>query len=296
MGLALLVFLSVFIMLWSHVTPANAQETITFDVEVPQGTQVIEGPAGSTHPFSAPVPSNAVGLTCTAIDIADNNASVHLGNNIILTSAGGQIVMRNVEREPGVTTSGEGTLVLGTEITATIVLSPEPNWYDRSIFSGVHIVRVTCELPPPETTTTTTSTTVPPTTSTTVPPTTTTEPPETTTTTEPPPETTTTTTPPTTTQPPPTTTQPPESEVEEVCISDDEGNNWIVTIVDGEETDRQPALACTGPNDSDGDYQSFLLNLGAYALAGFIIGLFAVLATRGRGKQVIHDGNDATTN
>ncbi len=53
--------------------------------------------------------------------------------------------------------------MLGDTITATVVLSPTPNWYDRSIFSGQHTTTVICEAEtPPPTTVPPPSTTEPP--------------------------------------------------------------------------------------------------------------------------------------
>jgi LPXTG-motif cell wall-anchored protein len=132
---------------------ASAQDsTVEFAITVPEGVQVIEDVPGYRESFTYDVPAEAIGLTCTAVDVSDNNKSVHLGNNIELTSASGSVVLEDVERGPGVTTVGTGSIVLGSTVTATIVLSPEPNWFDRSIFSGQHTVTITCDVPPPTTT------------------------------------------------------------------------------------------------------------------------------------------------
>lgn len=132
---------------------ASAQDsTVEFAITVPEGVQVIEDVPGYRESFTYDVPAEAIGLTCTAVDVSDNNKSVHLGNNIELTSASGSVVLEDVERGPGVTTVGIGTVVLGSTVTATIVLSPEPNWFDRSIFSGQHTVTIACDVPPPTTT------------------------------------------------------------------------------------------------------------------------------------------------
>ncbi len=243
--------------------PANAQETITFTYEIPRGTTTIEGPAGTSYSFFTDVPTNAVGLTCSITDQADNNKSVHEGNDISVTSESGGVYLEDVERGPGVITQGVGSVTLGTTITTFIHLAEEPNWSNgNSIFSGVHTLTVTCDAPPPTTTTepppTTTepptTTTEPPVSTTTEPPVTTTEPPPTTTTTEPPPT--------TTTEPPPevvtTTTQAPKPEVaqETVCVSRDDGRSYNVTweTVDGTRTRvlaEVEVLACTGGEDLD---------------------------------------------
>lgn len=262
---------AVLLALLALALPANAQETITFTYEIPQGTTVIELPAGSSFSFLTDVPGNAIGLTCSITDRADNNKSVHEGNDISVTSESGGVYLENVERGPGAVTEGVGTVTLGTTITTFIHLAEEPNWSNgNSIFSGVHTLTVSCEVPPPTTTTQpppTTTTNPPPTT--TQPPTTTTVPP--TTTTEPPP-TTTTTTPTTTTEPPEvvtTTTQAPKPKVaqETECVSRDDGRSYNVTweTVDGTRTrvlQEVEVLACTGGED---------LNLAPWVGAGVLL-------------------------
>jgi LPXTG-motif cell wall-anchored protein len=85
---------------------------------------------------------------------------VHPGTNLIVRSGDSEVVVPDVEREPGAVTPATGTPVLGTEITVSVQFGPD------EVFSGGLVVTVDCT----QTTTTTESTTT-----TTEPETTTTE-------------------------------------------------------------------------------------------------------------------------
>lgn len=125
---------------------------------------VVTGPEGSTHLLeSVEVPEPLRGQECLIAARADNQGSVHPGNDLVVESDGSTILLADVEREPGVVTVAEGELLLGDTLSVTLIMGPD------GVFSaGVHVG--VCAIPPPPTSTTTTiqpTTTLAPTTTTT---------------------------------------------------------------------------------------------------------------------------------
>lgn len=114
---------------------------------------------------TADIPAELIGSSCTATAEAINQPSVHPGNDLIIASGDGSIVLANVEREAGVATKTEGTLTLGPTVTVSLRMGPDAR------FSAGLVVTIGDDCTPP----TTTTTTEPTTTTTTEPPTTTTE-------------------------------------------------------------------------------------------------------------------------
>lgn len=101
---------------------------------------------------TAPVDADLVGSTCFVESEADNQTSVHPGNDVIVSSGSDQVVIPGVEDEPGQISLASGTLTLGTEIAVSVRLGP-----DRQ-FSGGIIVSLDCDLPASEEPTTTVAT------------------------------------------------------------------------------------------------------------------------------------------
>jgi hypothetical protein len=142
-----------------------------YQVTIPVNT-VVRAPEGSITDFEpiVEVPAEDQGRECSVVAIARNQQSVHPGNDLIVTSGSSQVVIPDVESEPGATVEGEGTLVLGATIVVSLRMGP-----DERFSAGID---VTVHCPVDETTTTTTevtTTTTEPTTTTTVGSTTTTE-------------------------------------------------------------------------------------------------------------------------
>lgn len=155
---------------------AGGQEEVA--IEIPLDT-IVRGDPGSEHLLgSAEVPADLRGETCPVAAIAENQSSVHPGNDLLVATDGDSIVLENVERAPGVTTVAEDQLTFGSTLTVTLILGED------GVFSAGMVVKF-CDVPVTTTTTTvdTTTTTVE-TTSTTEATTTTTTIPTTTTTTE----------------------------------------------------------------------------------------------------------------
>jgi predicted extracellular nuclease len=165
--------------------PAAAIDDITIPL-----TTVVRGAEGESFLLAEVATGSDAGCEADVWATAQNNESVHIGNDLIVSSGGGQVLLSDVESAIGKVTTANGTLVLGDTITVTLVLGQADEGRPRSVFSGGMTVTVSCI--PDETTTTTT---IPETTTTTAPETTTTTEAITTTTTTLP-ETTTTTVPP----------------------------------------------------------------------------------------------------
>lgn len=164
----------------------------------------VEGEPGTTVLLvEVAVPDELVGERCELSDIVLNNASVHLGNDLIVTTGSSVAVFDNYEDAPFKVTEASGLVELGTTIRFELRFGPD------GITSKGHTFDVNCSEPPPTTTTTTAPTTTAPTTTaptTTAPTTTAPPPPAETTTTAPAPlgPTTSTTAPTTSTTAPPT--------------------------------------------------------------------------------------------
>jgi hypothetical protein len=183
--------------------PAGALEQIVISTDT-----VVRGSEGEVHVLVEVPTGDEAGCEAQVSATAQNNPSVHVGNDLIVSSGGASVVISDVESAPGTVKSANGTLTLSDTLVVAVKLGPADEFRANSIFSGGVTVNVTCV--PVETTTTTqptTTTTVPLVSSTTVfeVTTTTTAPEETTTTTTPPPTvlgTSTTTLPSTTSVPP----------------------------------------------------------------------------------------------
>jgi LPXTG-motif cell wall-anchored protein len=128
--------------------PASAQDEPPI-IEIPVDT-VAEGAPGTEEQLATvDVDEADVGQQCSVVADGTNNESVHPGTNLIVRSGDSEVVVPDVEREPGAVTPATGTLVLGTEVTVSVQFGPD------EVFSGGLVVTVDC------TQTTTTSTTTP---------------------------------------------------------------------------------------------------------------------------------------
>jgi hypothetical protein len=147
---------------------AGGQEEVA--IEIPLDTLVRAEP-GSEHLLgSAEVPAELIGVTCPVAAVAQNQTSVHPGNNLVVATDGDSIVLEDVERAPGAVTVAEEELTFGSTLTVTLVLGED------GVFSAGMTVKF-CDIPETTTTTTvetTTSTTEATSTTTTTIPTTTT--------------------------------------------------------------------------------------------------------------------------
>jgi LPXTG-motif cell wall-anchored protein len=152
-------------------------QTTGFSVTIPLDT-VVYIPWDSNRLLATePVPEQFAGQSCGVSGISRNQDSVHPDNDLIVRSGASEVILENVEDEPGETLHAAGTLTLDSDVTVTLHMGPD------AIFSAGIDVIIDCSQVTPTTieTTTTTSTTL---TTTTTGPTSTSVPAETTTTAE----------------------------------------------------------------------------------------------------------------
>ncbi len=121
-------------------------------VEISIDTVVYADEGSVTRLDQATTPSELVGLTCPVVAAAENQSSVHPGNDLIVASDGDSMVLADVERAPGAVTPGDGTLTLGETITVSLRMGRD------GVFSGGMTVTLG-DCAPPTTTTTSSSTT-----------------------------------------------------------------------------------------------------------------------------------------
>lgn len=141
--------------------PAGALEPIMISTDT-----VIRGAEGDVFVLAEVSTGDEAGCEAHVSVASHNNPSVHVGNDLIVSSGGGSVVVSDVESEPGVVKHADGTLTLGDTVVVSLRLGPPDEGRPNSIFSGGLTVDITCV--PVETTT---STTQPTTTTVTTPPT-----------------------------------------------------------------------------------------------------------------------------
>lgn len=98
--------------------PAGADISIDFD-------DFIKGPPGSlTKVAEVEVPAEFVGNTCVLAVIAENQASVHPGNDLIVSTGDSEAVILGVEDEVNGGTSQEYAMVVGSTIVVRLRFGP----------------------------------------------------------------------------------------------------------------------------------------------------------------------------
>ena len=116
-----------------------AQDSLS--IHIPKST-VVREPAGTqTKIATKDVPEAMIGQMCTASAVAENQSSVHKGNDLIVSSNGTSITMYDVERASGVTTPANGELTLGPTLDVTLSMGKD------AVFSGGMTVELDCEEP-----------------------------------------------------------------------------------------------------------------------------------------------------
>lgn len=119
-------------------------------IKIPLST-IVRGAEGSQHLLAhVEVPVGEIGRECSLSAVVHNQESVHPGNDLVVVSGGGQLVLEDVEGVAGGETNTEGTIILGSDITVTLVMGSD------GVFSAGMAVNVIC----PVATTTTPPTTV----------------------------------------------------------------------------------------------------------------------------------------
>lgn len=122
------------------------------EITIPVDTIVKTSEGSITQLATTEVPEEFAGHLCLVRAHAENQASTHPGNDLLVASGDSQVVFRDVEALPGQVIDAEEMLELGEIITVSLVMGPD------EIFSAGIEVQVEC-LPDETTTTSTTSTT-----------------------------------------------------------------------------------------------------------------------------------------
>lgn len=113
----------------------------TLNLSVPINT-VVRGDKGSVHELtSRDIDQKYRGMICSVNATAENQHSVHPGNNLVVASSGSSVTLEDVERSGGVLTEANGTLTLGSKVTVSLILGR-----DR-VFSGGMDVNIKCVEP-----------------------------------------------------------------------------------------------------------------------------------------------------
>lgn len=120
--------------------PEAANEGVIIDIPI---TTRKSGPGD--HLLASQDVTQYSGLTCTVSAQAENQSSVHPGNDLTVESGGDSVVLEDVEGVAGGSTSASGTLVLGNTVTVTLNMGP-----DNSFSAGMN-VSLDCDTstPPP---------------------------------------------------------------------------------------------------------------------------------------------------
>jgi hypothetical protein len=140
--------------------PAKAAPE-TFDVAIPINTIVFAAEGSVTQVASIDIDPQFAGQICDVTARSENQASVHPGNDLVVSSDSSEVTIPNVEGQAGGTVDAQGTLVLGSQVVVSLVMGPD------GVFSAGMNVHLVCDLPPSSTTTTIATTTTMATTTTT---------------------------------------------------------------------------------------------------------------------------------
>jgi len=104
---------------------ASAQTVDGFSLTIPLDTVAFIPWDSHRLLATEPVPAEFAGQSCEVLAISRNQDSVHLDNDLIVASGASQVVLENVEDEPGGVVEAAGTLVLGSEVTVTLHMGPD---------------------------------------------------------------------------------------------------------------------------------------------------------------------------
>lgn len=143
---------AVLLMVTALATSAAASHAY-LEISIPIDTFVDADEDSTTPLASADVPDGFAGHMCEVAAHAENQSSVHPGNDLVVESGTSQVVLSDVESEPGRIVEATELLELGEVVTVSLVMGPD------EIFSAGIEVTVECHEEEPTTTTTTTTTT-----------------------------------------------------------------------------------------------------------------------------------------
>lgn len=103
------------------VAPASADELITIEVD-----EVLFAEPGSVTVITeVDVSSPFVGQECQIIALSENQVSIHPGNDLLISTGGGQTVIADVEAEPDAQITRSATVLLGPRIAIALRMGPD---------------------------------------------------------------------------------------------------------------------------------------------------------------------------
>lgn len=136
------------LLVFALVGPVSAQAD-DFEISIPVDTVVRGVEAGSIVPLTDPPvlsPEDLVGRECTVVASSENQTSVHPNNHLVVSTGESEVRIEDVESAPALTTNATGNVILGPEVTISLVMGP-----DRAFSAGID---VTIDCAPGATTTT----------------------------------------------------------------------------------------------------------------------------------------------
>ena len=102
------------------VAPVGAVETLTLDQD-----RVVYGEEGSTFELAeAAIVADRIGSLCTMRVHAENQFSVHPGNDLLITTGGTQTVIEDIEAEPDADRDLSAGVVLGPVLVVELRFGP----------------------------------------------------------------------------------------------------------------------------------------------------------------------------
>jgi LPXTG-motif cell wall-anchored protein len=133
----LFAFLVAISFLTSPTQSAFAAAVGEFNAVIPLDTRVKAAEGSRTVLATQSVPEEFAGQTCTVTARAENQASVHPGNDLVVESET-SVTLPDVERGSGSVVTAEEQIVLGSEIVVSLIMGP-----DESFSAGLD-VHVAC--------------------------------------------------------------------------------------------------------------------------------------------------------
>lgn len=122
-------------------SPASAET-----IEIPVAEATINGAEGETVALgSVDVPEDLVGRSCDVVAVVSNQASMHAGNELVVSSGESTATIAGVEDAVGSVTLAGGTITLGSTVTVAVKLGPD------GVSSLGSTLTVTCAALPPAT-------------------------------------------------------------------------------------------------------------------------------------------------
>lgn len=118
-----------------------------FTIVIPIDTLVLAPEGSTTVLATTPVGEEFAGRVCSVATRAENQESVHPGNDLIVESGSSLVTLEDVEGTAGGVVVGEGELELGSEIVVSLIMGPD------GVFSAGFDVHLVCTLAQATTTT-----------------------------------------------------------------------------------------------------------------------------------------------